>query len=102
MTELHAIGLISFDTTPGFKISDLPQEITTSYHGDSVDLLIVADDQERDHMFDAGHVMLTQVGTELATVCNPRPIDGFKDYVLDRWKKLGYTIVSDDQNTTTD
>lgn len=82
-------------------ISDLPKEITASYHGDSVRLLI-GPQQETGHIIEIGNVLLTQVGGELATVCNPRPIDGFKDCVLDHWKRHGYSIVGDDQDTTTD
>ena len=100
LTELDAIGLISFEIQ-GFHTADLSQEITMSYHGDSVDLLLVPDGQGG-YAIATGDVLLTQVGRELATVCNPRPIDGFKDYVLDHWKRHGYTIVGDDQNTTTD
>ena len=101
LTELDAIGLISFDNIMGFIISGLAKEITTSYHGDSVDLLILP---QADGKYDmsTGSVILTQVGRELGTVCNPRPIEGFKDYVLDYWKRHGYSIVGDDQNTTTD
>ncbi|MFC1749657.1 hypothetical protein ACFL2V_12720 [Pseudomonadota bacterium] len=100
LTNLDSIGLMKFETT-GLYHTELPEQITISYHGDSVDLLLGVPDEDG-YTISLGLVLLTQAGTELATVCNPGPIDGFKAYVLDHWKKLGYTIVGDDQDTTTD
>jgi len=34
-----------------------------------------------------GKVLLTSVGEELATVCKASGIDGFEDYVKEKWAK---------------
>ena len=34
---------------------------------------------------DVGEVMLTRIGLELATVCGSGPVDGFWEYVNEKW-----------------
>ena len=93
LLDFEAIGLISM-SGHGFGHTNASQEFGPSYHGESVDLLLPP--EEHGYHMNTGIVLLTGAGLELATVCNLRPIDGFKDYILDHWKQLGYTIVGDD------
>ena len=39
-----------------------------------------------------GYVLLTNSGYELARICNPKPVDGFLDYVLENWKAQGLKV----------
>ena len=41
-----------------------------------------------------GHVMLTQVGSQLACVCGSKPVPGFLEFVLERWVRSEYSISS--------
>lgn len=99
LLDFEAIGLISM-SAHGFGHTNASQEFGPSYHGESVDLLLPP--EEHGYHMNTGIVLLTGAGLELATLCDLRPIDGFKSYVLDHWKQLGYTIVGDEQDTTTD
>jgi hypothetical protein len=39
---------------------------------------------------DIGHVLLTKVGEELAIICGSQPDTEFREYILIKWKELGY------------
>jgi hypothetical protein len=43
---------------------------------------------EKDNQLTIGNILLTQVGRELAAVCQAQGIDGFVDYVKDQWKQF--------------
>ena len=34
--------------------------------------------------------MLTNAGQQLARICEAEPIDGVADYLINKWKSLGY------------
>jgi hypothetical protein len=40
-----------------------------------------------------GFVILTKSGQELASICGSKSVDGFFDYVGQKWLKLGYMNV---------
>jgi len=44
-------------------------------------------EKDADNELPIGKVMLTQVGEELATVCKAHGVDGFDDYVKEKWAK---------------
>ena len=31
--------------------------------------------------------LLTKIGQELAPICESKPVEGFRDYVMDKWKQ---------------
>jgi len=48
--------------------------------------------KEHDNELEIGKVLLTKVGEELAAVCRVAGVDGFLDYVKEKWKAhLGET-----------
>jgi hypothetical protein len=40
-----------------------------------------------------GKAILTKAGEQLATVSGAEPRDGFLDYLTEKWRKLGYTVL---------
>jgi hypothetical protein len=36
-----------------------------------------------------GHVLFTQIGEELRKICVVKPIEGFYDYIVEKWRKAG-------------
>jgi hypothetical protein len=42
---------------------------------------------EKDNQLDIGRILLTQVGLELASVCQAPGVEGFFDYVTKKWDK---------------
>lgn len=44
-------------------------------------------ENEKDNNLLIGTVILTQVGRELASVCQAQGVDGFVEYVKEQWKQ---------------
>ena len=83
LIHLESIGLIQFNSLSGFVTQSLPQKISVSYYGQVLELLFA---KETDNKLDVGKVLLTKIGQELAPICESKPVDGFMDYVKDKWK----------------
>lgn len=84
LTHLDSIGLIQFSNLSGFRRTGLPKSFTVAYCGKPLTLTM---ENEKDNQLDIGRILLTQVGAELATVCQAPGVDGFIDYVKGKWEK---------------
>jgi len=84
LTHLDSIGLIQFSDLPGFNRTGLPKTFTVSYYGQPLTLTM---ENEKDNKLSIGKILLTQIGIELALVCQSPDVDGFFDYVKDKWSK---------------
>ncbi|CAD6490389.1 MAG: hypothetical protein EMLJLAPB_00750 [Candidatus Argoarchaeum ethanivorans] len=83
LSHLDSIGLIQFNTLTGFVTEYLSQKTSISYYGKVLELSFA---KETDNKLEVGTVLLTNIGQELAPICGSKPVDGFMDYVKDRWK----------------
>ena len=83
LIHLESIGLIQFNSLSGFATQSLPQKISVSYYGQVLELSFA---KETDNKLEVGKVLLTKIGQELAPICESKPVDGFMDYVKDKWK----------------
>ena len=84
LSHLESIGLIQVSSLTGFTINDLPKKLSVSYYGR---LLALEMPKDAGNKLELGHVLLTKIGTELAPICGSRPVDGFWDYVMEKWKQ---------------
>lgn len=84
LTDLDSIGLVRFDNFAGFAYNNTHETITTSYFGRPLELTIKPQEDNELHL---GKILLTQTGKELAPICITKPIEGFFEYVMDKWKK---------------
>jgi hypothetical protein len=46
--------------------------------------------KESDNAMVFGTVLLTQVGQELFSICGSQPVDGFFEYIVEKWKTLDF------------
>jgi len=83
LTHLDSIGLVQFSSLAGFKRIGLPKKFAVTYCGTPLALSMSKD---KDNELEIGNVLLTNVGEELATVCRVPGVDGFLDYVKEKWK----------------
>jgi hypothetical protein len=60
----------------------LPKTITAFYYGRSANLTFPAD---VNNSLQVGCVFLTRAGLQLASVCGSTQIEGFFDFVYERW-----------------
>ncbi len=82
LSHLESLGCIQFNSFVGFRRVGLPKKLTVAYYGTPVELTFSKDG---DNDLDIGAVLLTRAGQELARVCSSRPVDGFFNFVYDRW-----------------
>ena len=83
LNHLNSIGLIQFNTITGFELQKIPESFVTVYCGQSLVLTMA---NESDNKLTMGKVMLTRIGIELAHVCQAPGVEGFYDYVKEKWR----------------
>ena len=79
---LDSIGLIQINASAEFAFSELPKRTIASYHDRSVRLTLPKDTGYR---LGVGHVLMTPSGDQLSRIVKRVPIDGFFEFVYDRW-----------------
>ncbi len=87
ISHLENIGLIQFGNLAGYQRLKLPKKFRVFYYGRPVDLEMP---NEADNSLDLGSVLLTKIGQELVPICNSQPIEGFFEYICDKWTNQGY------------
>jgi hypothetical protein len=92
MSHLDSLGLIHFNGVSGFSRQRLPKNFAVSYCGQVLPLTM---SKEKDNTLSIGQVLLTQAGEELARVINAPGVEGFYDFVKEKWKAL----IPNDENT---
>ncbi len=90
LTRLKAIGLISLESV-GYVKKRLGRHARLFYHGN---LTKIQFPQEAGNQLDLGHVLLTDLGKDLATVSHARRNQEFYEYVIERWFRQGLVISS--------
>ena len=94
LSHLDDIGLISLDFAAGYVLTNSQKTLNANYFGTeiTVELLEKKENNKNEYSMESGSVILTISGNELASICNPKPVDGFLDYVLENWKKQSLKI----------
>jgi hypothetical protein len=82
LTQLDAIGLVRFDNLAGFRRIGLPKKFPAFYYGRPLELEFPS---ETNNEIETGHVLLTKLGTELATICGSSANPDFFEYVTRKW-----------------
>ena len=81
--QLNSIGFIQTGSL-GFSISERPQRITASYFGRPVNITFPA---ATGNKLKIGSVFLTPYGQQLSRIVETAPVDGFFEFVYDRWSE---------------
>lgn len=85
LIHLESLGLIQFNNLSGFRRLNVPKATMVHYYGQPVTLTF---ENETGNQLDLGNVVLTRAGQQLAPVSDPTPVDGFFEYVSNRWAGL--------------
>ena len=82
LLHLDNIGLVAFDTfgTIAYNVNQQNKEV--SYYNRPLKLYMPTDS---DNKINIGHVIFTSIGAELAPICNGKPVEGFWEYVKEKW-----------------
>lgn len=84
LTHLDSIGLIQFDHLSGYSRTGLLKKFTVAYCGEPLKLTM---EKEEGNQLSIGKLILTQTGIELARVCQAPGVEGFVDYVKEKWSQ---------------
>jgi hypothetical protein len=90
LTHLDEIGLLTYESLSGFALTKMPKTITMNYHGQVLELAFAQEGAQ----LSVGHVLLSKVGQELASICQPVPLEGFLDFVVGEWMSAGIVCSS--------
>lgn len=82
LSHLESLGLIQFSNLTGFQLTKMPKTITAAYYGRLAKLTFSAD---IDNALQVGRVLLTRAGRQIAPVCGSTAVQGFFDFVYDKW-----------------
>ena len=91
VNRLSEIGLIEYSHVTGFVIKRLKpnRRYRALYFGKGIYVEIGATQRE----FDVGQIRLTMIGKELQRICGAKPVDGFLEYVVEKWSKYSAKIL---------
>ncbi len=84
LSHLESIGLVQFNDLTGMVLRNLPKELTLHYYGEPLLLELPKDTANE---LGIGKVLLTRVGQELAPICGSAPVEGFREFVMDKWEQ---------------
>lgn len=85
LIHLDSIGLIKFDSEVGFAQLNLPRCLTTHYYSTPLALEF---EQNQGNALSLGRVLFTKIGEEFAPICGSVPVNGFVEYVCERWSEF--------------
>ena len=84
LSHLESIGLAQFDSVASLVQRNLPKKFAVHYYAKPLKLEMPKD---TDNELGIGRVLLTKIGQELAPICGSESVEGFRDYVMDKWKQ---------------
>ena len=84
LSHLESIGLVQFNSIAGVVRRNLPKKFAVFYYSNPLTLEMPNDAGNK---LEIGKVLLTKIGQELVPICGSRPVEGFRDYVMDQWKQ---------------
>lgn len=88
LSNLESIGLIRFEPN-GFLSKDAPAECRITFPGYK---FIVQVGHAEKNQFDAGQVAFTDLGKQLARLCEPECAEGYDLHLVTHWERLRYTV----------
>ena len=83
LSHLDSIGLVQFQVPAGIIKRSLPKKFAVYYYGKP---LLLEMPKDTDNTLEIGVTFFTKIGQELAPICGSQPVDGFYEYVNERWK----------------
>jgi len=93
LTHLDDIGLIRFEIG-SYGRTGMPRKMVAFYYGSAYVLKFKMPEK---NTLNVGSVKLSKIGQQLISICSSEPVEGFVDYIIEKWKKEGITISSADQ-----
>ncbi|MGH8762370.1 MAG: hypothetical protein ACREUR_03970 [Nitrosospira sp.] len=90
LKHLETAGLI-FLASAGYVKKRFGRHARLFYHGKLTKIQFL---QDANNQLDLGHVLLTDLGKSLATVCDARRNQEFYEYTIEKWFREGMVVSS--------
>jgi hypothetical protein len=90
LKHLAEIGLITHAGVTEFTLNLHQKKAAVSYYNQQV---LIEFQKEGESQLKLGKALLSKAGQELAMICDPKPCDGFKDYVVNKWRSFGLNVM---------
>jgi Protein of unknown function (DUF2806) len=91
LKHLDAIGLISFEPLSGYLTRGFKKQAFVFYYGMPTLIEFPVDEHNQ---LSTGHVLLTSIGKELASICGSERNEPFYEYVIKKWFGEGLVLSS--------
>lgn len=91
LKHLDSIGLISFESTSGYRRFGFPKRTYIFYYGLPT---MVEFSKDKDNQIQVGKVLLTQAGRELVSICGASRNQEFYEYTVDKLSKQNIVLSS--------
>lgn len=95
LAHLESLGLLHHRIESGYVVSDVAQRPDIFYFNRRIPVELPYPEKNQ---FVTGQIMLTQAGLELSMVCKIEPIDGFIEYLEEKWQTFRYLTGPDIEN----
>lgn len=89
LKHLDSIGLISFESTSGYKKLEFGKYECIFYFGQTT---LIEFSKEKDNELNVGKVIFTQAGRELATICGAQRSQEFYEYAIEKLSKNKHSV----------
>jgi hypothetical protein len=86
LLHLESLGLVQYNAN-NFSRRNLQNNFPVYYYGRCVQLSLP---DAPNNFLDVGKVLFSLAGSQLANICGVTPVEGFFDYVCEKWKKAGH------------
>jgi hypothetical protein len=96
--HLENVGLIHHENLAGYGQTGLRRSGQVLYFDKRLYIGFPGDSEPE---FDLGHILFSQVGEQLSQIVSASPIDGFEDYLKEKWKEFGYNIEPENKEIDT-
>jgi len=94
MHDLESIGLVKTRETSTEYTLQVPETLVVRYFGRGLRLAVrplvyskKLPEREMPRVFGLGVLLFTKVGRELAPICGSKPVEGFWEYMIDKWRR---------------
>jgi hypothetical protein len=91
LKHLDAIGLISFESTSGYRATGFQKQAMFFYYGQPT---LIEFPKEKDNEINVGKVLFTQAGKELVNICGAKRSQEFYEYAVQELSKQGLILSS--------
>lgn len=91
LKHLDSIGLISFESTSGYRKLGLPKQAIVFYYGQPT---LLEFSKDEDNEMQIGKALFTRAGKELVSICGSNRNQEYYEYAIEQISKQGVTLSS--------